>query len=170
MKLHLRTAAILLLAVSAAAQARVSLGPKTSVEQAKNVNAAAADISGMYSFLSEGEFVQITLEPDDVSGYISRKGDLESDRGAFLDQFFEAASVKDHDVAFTTKSLHGVRFEFKGRFDRGPAKTRQQDGYYVIRGTLTEYMPQGSGKDVSSRSRQVEFKLLAQPAEEKDKS
>jgi hypothetical protein len=135
-----------------------------------HLNAAAEDISGMYSFLSQGEFVQITLEPDDVSGYISRRGDLESDRGAFLDQFFDAASVKDHDVTFTTKALHGVRFEFKGRFDRGPAKTRQQDGYYVLRGTLTEYVPSANGKGASSRSRQVELKLLAQPAEEKDKS
>lgn len=169
MRLDLKPAAVLLLAVSAVAQTRVSLQPKARVQQAKNVNAAAEDISGMYSFLSQGEFVQITLEPDDVSGYISRKGDLESDRGAFLDQFFDTASVKDHDVTFTTRSLHGVRFEFRGRFDRGPAKTRQQDGYYVIRGTLTEYQPAASGKDASSRSRQVEFKLLAQPAAD-DKS
>jgi hypothetical protein len=169
MRVQLKTAAVLLLAVSAMGQARISLASKARVEQAKNVNAAAEDISGMYSFLSEGEFVQITLEPDDVSGYISRKGDLESDRGAFLDQFFDTASVKDHDVAFTTKSLHGVRFEFKGRFDRGPAKTRQQDGYYVIHGTLTEFLPAARGKQVIPRSRQVEFKLLAQPAEDKDK-
>lgn len=170
MKPHFKFMGLLLLVASAAAQTRVSLAPKARVEQPKNVNMSAADISGMYSFLSEGEFVQITLEPDEVSGYISRKGDLESDRGAFLDQFFETASVKDHDVAFTTKSLHGVRFDFKGRFDRGSAKTRQQDGYYVIRGTLTEYLPTANGKDTSSRSRQVEFKLLAQPAEDKDKS
>ncbi len=165
------TAVLLLAACAAAAQTRVSLAPKAIVQQPKSVNQAAADISGMYSFLSEGEFVQITLEPADVSGYISRKGDLESDRGAFLDQFFDTASVKDHDVAFTTKVLHGVRFEFNGRFDRGPAKTRQQDGYYVIRGTLMEYLPAANGKEPSSRSRQVEFKLLAQPAvDEKDKS
>ncbi|HKW77019.1 MAG TPA: hypothetical protein VJN64_15920 [Terriglobales bacterium] len=171
MRLHLRIAVVLLLAASATAQTRVSLAPKAKAGPTKNVNAAAADISGMYSFLSEGEFVQITLEPEDVSGYISRKGDLESDRGAFLDQFFDTASVKDHDVTFSTKPLHGVRFEFKGRFDRGPAKTRQQDGYYVIRGTLTEYLPATNGKDASSRSRQVEFKLLAQPvADDKEKS
>jgi hypothetical protein len=169
MKASLKIAVVLMLATPAGAQTRVSLAPKNKVEQAKNVNAAAADISGMYSFLSEGEFVQITLEPGDVSGYVSRKGDLESDRGALLDQFFETASVKDHEVAFTTRALHGVRFEFKGSFERGAAKTRQQDGYYVIRGTLTEYLPASNGKDVSSRSRQVEFKLLAQPAEDKDK-
>src|SRR4051812_36742560 len=59
--------------------------------------AAQADdnISGMYSFEREGEFVQITVEirsasvekakPLGVTGFISRYGDTESDRGAFLD-------------------------------------------------------------------------------------
>jgi hypothetical protein len=72
MKHHLGIAAVLLLTAWSAAQTRVSLAPKTTIQQPKNVNQAAEDISGMYSFLSEGEFVQITLEPDDVSGYISR--------------------------------------------------------------------------------------------------
>jgi hypothetical protein len=103
--------------------------------------AAAEDISGMYSFLREGEFVQINMEENGVSGYISRLGDLESDRGVFLDQFFDKASVEGHDVFFTTKPLHGVTFEFKGRFERGTAKT----------------------KKATSRSRDVAFKLLGQP-------
>ena len=42
---------------------------------------AAEDISGMYSFLQEGEFLQINLDREGVSGYVSRQGDLESDRG-----------------------------------------------------------------------------------------
>jgi hypothetical protein len=160
--------AVFLLAASAVAQTRTPLIPENNIRREKNVNAAAVDISGMYSFLSAGEFVQIDLEPDNVSGFISRKGDLESDRGALLDQFFDRASVKDHEVAFSTRQLHGVWFDFKGRFDRGPAKTRQQDGYYVIRGTLTEFMSNAGGREASSRSRQVEFKLLGQPAEQKN--
>jgi hypothetical protein len=124
--------------------------------------APAEDISGMYTFLKEGEFLQITLDQNGVSGYISRQGDLDSDRGAFLDQFFSVASVHGHDVAFTTKPVHGVWFEFKGRFDRGAAKTKKDDGYYVVRGTLKEFTT-GTDKNTSSRSRQVEFKLLAQP-------
>jgi hypothetical protein len=126
--------------------------------------APAEDISGMYTFLKEGEFVQINIDANGVSGYISRQGDLESDRGAFLDQFFSQASVHGHDVAFTTKPVHGVWFEFKGRFDRGAAKTKKEDGYYVVRGTLKE-LTTGADKNTSSRSRPVEFKLLAQPDE-----
>src|SRR5580692_12886627 len=41
----------------------------------------AADYSGMYSFLREGEFVQITVEDaGKVTGFVSRYGDSESDR------------------------------------------------------------------------------------------
>jgi hypothetical protein len=124
--------------------------------------APAEDISGMYSFLKEGEFVQITVDQNGLSGYISRQGDLESDQGVFLDQFFAQAAVHGHDVTFTTKPIHGVWFEFKGRFDRGPAKTKKEDGYYVLRGTLKESTT-GADKNTTSRSRQVEFKLLGQP-------
>jgi hypothetical protein len=124
--------------------------------------APAEDISGMYSFLNDGEFVQINLDQSGATGYISRMGDLESDRGTFLDQFFSKATVQGHDVAFITKQIHGVWFEFKGRFDRGPGKTKTSDGYYVLRGTLKEFATDAN-KNTTSRSREVEFKLLAQP-------
>jgi hypothetical protein len=68
-------------------------------------------------------------------------------------------------VSFTTKQIHGVWFEFKGRFDRGQAKSRTEDGYYVLRGTLTEFSA-AEGKDATRRSREVEFKLLGQPPDD----
>jgi hypothetical protein len=139
-----------------------SLQAQTKANHQDSANAPAEDISGMYSFLNEGEFVQINLDKSGASGYISRMGDLESDRGTFLDQFFSKASVQGHDVSFTTREIHGVWFEFKGRFDRGPAKTKSNDGYYVLRGTLKEFTTDVN-KNTTSRSREVEFKLLAQP-------
>jgi hypothetical protein len=123
---------------------------------------AAEDISGMYSFLKEGEFLQITLEKASVTGYISRMGDSDSDTGVFLDQFFLKADVQGHDVSFTTRPLHSLWYEFKGRFDRGPGKTRADDGYYVLRGALTE-LTTNADKSVTSHARDVVFKLLAQP-------
>lgn len=126
----------------------------------------AEDISGMYSFLEEGEFVQINLEPSGVSGYISRKGDLESDRGNFIDQFFDKASVEGHDVAFTTRKIHGEWFEFKGRFERGKARSKSADGYYILRGTLTEFNGSNDEKNPTSKAHEVELKWLAQPGEE----
>lgn len=168
--LNLRTILVLLLAVGLAATGQTGKPPtqpkadqKDSAHPSPPAPASTEDISGMYSFLSEGEFLEINREEDGFSGYVSRKGDLESDRGAFLDQFFSKASVQGHDVTFTTKVLHGVWFEFKGRFERGPGKTKAEDSYYVLRGTLTEFTTGEDKTSSTSRSRQVEFKWLAQP-------
>jgi len=130
---------------------------------------AAEDISGMYSFLKEGEFLQINLEKAAVTGYISRMGDSESDGGVFLDQFFAKADIQGHDVSFTTRTLHSVWYEFKGKFDRGPGKTKADDGYYILRGALKEFTT-ASDKSVTTRSREVEFKLLAQPDDSDDQA
>jgi hypothetical protein len=154
-------------ACHAQAQGGLSTRGQNKAAQEDNANAivphAAEDISGMYSFVKEGEFLQITLEKSAVTGYISRLGDSDSDSGVFLDQFFLKADVQGHDVSFTTRPLHSVWYEFKGRFNRGPGKTKGDDGYYILRGTLKELTSNNANKTVSSRSREVEFKLLAQP-------
>lgn len=150
--------------------ALAAMAQKTKKEKAPatpppaSTNAAAEDISGMYSFLKDGEFVQITLDANSISGYISRIGEMDSDRGEVLDQFFTKASIQGHDISFTTKPVHGIWFEFKGRFDRGTARSKAEDAYYVLRGTLSEYGSDPSDK-AASRTREVEFKWLAQPDE-----
>jgi hypothetical protein len=137
---------------------------KASGQDGRNqaASAPAEDISGMYSFLKEGEFVQINLEKSGVSGYILRMGESESDRGVFLDQFFDKAQIQGHEVTFTTKPLHSVWYEFKGKFERGPGKTKADDGYYVLRGTLKELTLDENKKPVA-HSREVELKSLGQP-------
>ncbi len=158
-------ALFLFLSTLAAAQTSKAAKMREGSTPAVTAKAPAEDISGMYSFLGEGEFVQINLEENGVSGYISRRGDLDSDRGAFLDQFFDKASIEGHDVFLNTKPLHGVTFEFKGRFERGTAKSKVEDGYYILRGTLTELIT-GGDKKLTSRSREVAFKLLGQPPDD----
>jgi len=126
---------------------------------------STGDISGMYSFLKEGEFVQITVENDQgakaprVTGFISRFGEGESDKGEFLDHFFTKASLTDNKINFVTKQIHGVSFEFSGTVSRGPAKSRAEEGYYVVTGTLTENTATSGGKN-SSRSREISMKLF----------
>jgi hypothetical protein len=166
-RFKLLIACLLALSLTVASQDKNAKTPpssQTKAAQPDSDNSPAEDFSGMYSFLKEGEFVQITLDKDGITGYISRMDDQNSDQGAFLDQWFSQASVKGHDMAFTTKALHGVWFEFKGAFARGPAKTKAQDGYYVLRGTLTEFVSDAD-KKVTSHAREVEFKLLAEPEE-----
>ena len=115
------------------------------------------DISGSYSFLKEGEYVQVNLEGGRVTGFVSRFGELESDRGAFLDQFFEKADLAGNKLTFTTRKVHGVWFEFSGTVERGPAKTTAEEGYYVLKGRLTQYTTDAAGKS-SGRFREVIFK------------
>ena len=161
------TVTLVMLAAACHAQVGMATRGQNKAAQEDSANAKpphpAEDISGMYSFIKEGEFLQITLDPKSVTGYISRMGESESDNGVFLDQFFATADVQGHDVSFTTRPLHSVWYEFKGKFSRGPGKTKGDDGYYVLRGTLKELSSNNFNKTVSTRAREVEFKLLAQP-------
>jgi hypothetical protein len=126
--------------------------------QNSNPAKPTADYSGMYSFLQEGEFVQITVEDEGrVTGFVSRYGDSESDRGAFLDQFFKQGKLDGTKLTFITDTVHGVWYEFKGAVERGEGKTPSDEAYYVVKGTLAEYRTDAN-KKVTSKSREVTFK------------
>ena len=148
---------IVLLACVAVIAQQPSPSPKPSTEPAANPD----DISGMYTFLKEGEFVQVTVEESGVSGFVSRYGDSDSDNGTFLDQFFSKAALQGKHLTFTTKKVHGVWFDFDGYVDRGPGKTPNDDGYRVIRGTLTQSSNDADNK-VVSKSREIEMKSFPQ--------
>jgi hypothetical protein len=132
---------------------------------AKPAAPTVAEISGMYSFLHDGEFVEIDVEDDGgVTGFISRFGDAESDRGAFLDQMFKTASLQGNKLSFTTREVHGVSYEFKGTVERGPGKEPGSEGYWVLKGTLTQTTLDAGGKP-GSKSRAVEFKSFPADAQ-----
>ncbi len=122
----------------------------------------SSDYSGMYSFLRDGEFVQITVEEGGrVTGFVSRYGDLESDKDAFLDHFFKEGKLDGNKLSFTTEMVHGVWFEFRGTIDRGAGKEPGEEAYYVLNGTLIEHMTDAD-KKTTSRSREVTFKAFPQ--------
>lgn len=134
--------------------------------QTPTLPAPPDDYSGMYSFRQEGEFVQLTVEDAGrVTGFVSRYGDGESDQGTFLNQFFKQGKLDGRKLTFTTETVHGVWFEFKGTVDRGPGKTPSDEGYYVLKGMLTEYRTDAN-KKVSSKSSQVVFKSFPKDVEE----
>ncbi len=127
--------------------------------------AAAEDISGMYSFLQEGEFVQVTVEEAGrVTGFISRYGDSESDRGAFLNQFFKTAKIQGAKLSFTTETVHAVWYEFTGAVEHAAGRNPGEEGYRLLRGTLTE-SHSDAGEKVASKARQVVFKSFPQDLE-----
>jgi hypothetical protein len=122
------------------------------------------EFSGMYSFLKEGEFVQVTVEEaGHVSGFVSRFGDGESDKGAFLDQFFKSGKMEANKLSFTTEVVHGIAFDFKGTVERGDGKNPGDEGYFVLKGTLTENASDVN-KKVTPHSREVVFKMFPQDA------
>ena len=134
------------------------LGQQQSAPNASPAARPAPDYSGMYSFLRDGEFVQLTVEDNGhLTGFVSRFGDLESDRGAFLDQFFKEGKLEGNKLSFTTETVHGVWWGFKGTIERGTGKNPGDEAYYVLKGTLTQYSGE-QDKKTSSKSREVELK------------
>jgi hypothetical protein len=121
-----------------------------------------AEYSGMYSFSRDGEFVQVTVEDQgSVTGFVSRYGDSESDRGDFLDHFFKSGKLEGNQLTFTTETVHGVSFEFRGTVERGEGKNPGDEAYYLLKGTLVENTTDDA-KKTASRSRQVAFKSFPQ--------
>jgi hypothetical protein len=121
---------------------------------------AGREYSGMYAFLKEGEFVQVTVEDTGhVTGFISRFGDGENGKEEFLDQFFKAAKLDGNNLSFTTAMVRGITFDFAGTVERGEGKTPADEGYFVLKGTLTENATDAN-KKVTSHSQPVAFKMF----------
>ena len=160
--------------ISALLLAGLSDSAELRAQEAKPSGASAAEprpdakrgqsYSGMYTFLKEGEFVQVTVEDTGhVTGFVSRFGDGESDKGAFLDQFFKSGKLEGDKLSFTTEIVHGVAFDFKGTVERGEGKNPGDEAYFVLKGTLTENASDVN-KKVTAHSQDVEFKMFPQDA------
>jgi hypothetical protein len=125
---------------------------------------AGQEYSGMYTFLKDGEFVQITVEDAGlVTGFISRYGTGDSDKGAFLDQFFKTGKLDGNKLTFTTEIVHGISFDFTGSVERGEGKNPGDEAYFVLKGTLTEKTTDVN-KKVTAQSREVVFKMFPEAA------
>jgi hypothetical protein len=105
------------------------------------------EASGEYT-LGTGEFVDVELQPDRLTGYITRLGDRESDEGTPLTFFFATSRLSGQRFSFTTRQVHGVWFSFEGTIVRGNAPSRAQQGYYLLEGQLVLH-------DVASQTQQA---------------
>ncbi len=127
----------LTMAVAALAQSPAKAEPQVGDE-----------ITGLYSFVHEGEFVQIEVNEGKVTGLVSRFRDDDPDKAEFVDQYFDQAKLDGATLSFRTKPADGVWFEFSGVVERGPARTPADEGYWNVRGTLTEQRTSTQGKIV----------------------
>src|ERR1700678_2245602 len=148
-------------------------GAQTNPDQDKNQQnkdgnntassaANGTEYSGMYGFLRDGEFVQVTVEDNGrVTGFVSRYGDSETDRDVFLDHFFKAGKLDGDQLTFTTETVHGVSFAFRGTVKRGEGKNPGDEAYYVLKGILVENSTDSANK-TSATSHEVALKSFPQ--------
>jgi hypothetical protein len=116
----------------------------------------ADDYSGMYAFLQDGEFIQLTVEDQGVvTGLISHYSD--SPKHEFVDQFFSQGKLDGKKLTFTTKPLQDVWYDFQGTVERGDGQSAGDEGYYVLKGKLTRSATDAA-KKVSTKSQEVAFK------------
>ncbi len=154
-------AAVFAAVAFASGQDSKAAAPKAedSASAAQNTR-SGREYSGMYSFLKDGEFLQITVEDEGrVTGFVSRYGEGESDKGAFLDQYFRSAKLEGSKLVFTTETVHAVWFDFKGAVERGEGKNPGDEAYYVLKGTLTDSSSDAQ-KKITSHSQEVRFKMF----------
>jgi hypothetical protein len=145
----------LLLAVASAAQ-------NGEPKQSQTTPIPGAEYSGMYSFLRDGEFVQITVDaPGHIIGFISRYGDSGSDHDVFLNHFFKLAKLDGAKLTFTTETVQGKSFEFHGTVERGDGKNHNEEAFYVLKGILTENAIDAA-KKTSSQPHEVALKSFPQ--------
>jgi hypothetical protein len=131
-------------------------GPPATTQNARS----STEYSGMYSFLKDGEFVQITVEDDGrLTGFVSRYGDAETDKGAFLDQYFRGGKLDGNKLSFTTQTVQAMWFAFNGTVERGEGKNPGDEAYYVLKGTLTDNTTDAS-KKVTTHSQDVVLKMF----------
>jgi len=148
--------------VCLAAVTLAQAGSSSAAQPSTNAPAASiGDFSGTYTFLRDGEDLQINVQNGKLDGYVTRYGETEDDKSVQLQHLIEKSSLTGDAVSFTTDKIHGVWFEFKGKVRRGDGKTAANDGYYILEGTITRYET-GADKRTTAKSRQVQFRSLPQ--------
>ena len=80
--------------------------------------------------------VEVELQPDRLSGYITRFGDRESDEGTPLTFFFATSRLAGQRLAFTTGKSTVCGSLLMERSCGEPPGPADQQGYYLLQGQL----------------------------------
>lgn len=132
--------AVFLLTATAIAQTTPTLHsrdkaePQTQTPEVKGYSTLPDSASGEYVLDSHGSVVQITIEHNRLTGYVTRM-----DSETALTLFFDKASIEGNKVTFTTKTVHGLRYEFRGAIVRGDEAEPSLNGYFLLAGKMTMY-------------------------------
>ena len=99
-----------------------------------------------------GSVVQITIENGRLDGYVSKLLDGQT---SSLTYFFDRTTLDGDRLTFTTKQIHGSGIRLTARSRRRVSQSRQQDGYYRLKGawlTHDEVQKSQSNSTVSLKS------------------
>lgn len=136
-----------------------------AIDAAQEPSSLPDDVWGSYQFDHSHDSVELDLDHNRLSGYITQLGDAETDSTTPLTFFFDQSTIDGGDIRFQTRVVHGVWYSFRGTIVRGNGKVRGDEGYYVLRGILAVHHPD-SGRDKSAdemiERREVRFKSMQQ--------
>jgi len=119
---------------------------------AKGVSTVPDTALGEYALDEDGSVVQITIERNRLSGYVT-----EMEHGTALTLSFDSTTVDGNRLSFTTKPVHGVRYSFTGTVVRGDAADRSQSGFYRLVGDWVTY------HDAERMTKRVSLKSTPRP-------
>lgn len=146
-------------------QKQVESDANNSVDSASQPSSLPNDVWGTYQFDHSNDSIELDLDRNKLSGYVTQLGDAETDNNTPLTFFFDQTAIDGGEIDFQTRVVHGVWYSFRGTIVRGDGKTRADEGYYVLRGVLAVHHPQ-SGRDKSAdeiiEKRQIHFKSMPQ--------
>jgi hypothetical protein len=96
-----------------------------------------SEASGEYLLGKPGDVIEIILDSNGLTGYMSLIGRTDRDKDAALTYLFDDTELNAKTLRFTTRPVHGKSYIFEGTIVRGPSPTKTKDGYYLLKGTLT---------------------------------
>lgn len=110
--------------------------PATAVptDYAKGYSTLPDNASGEYELDDNGSVVQITIEDNRLSGYVSKM-----DAGSALTLLFQRTTIQGDRVTFTTQVVHGASYGFAGIVTRGDEQSPAKPGYFRLSGDWTAY-------------------------------
>ena len=133
-----------------AAQPEEAIPSIPSTKQ-KGTSTLPETATGEYMLDETGSVIQITIDNGVLDGYISRV--IEGQTTA-LTYFFERTTIDGNRLTFSTRQVHGIWYSFDGAIVRGDAPSRQETGFYRLKGAWVMHY----GPDKSQSTSTVSFK------------
>jgi len=115
---------------------------------------------GHYTFGHQLDLLEIDLERQGVTGYITLLGEKGGpDKNAPLTFFFSKTRVGGNAIYFATQQIHHVSYEFTGSLDESAPEPHTLLVDYSLTGTLTVHHRGDDGSD-RKETRRVVFKKV----------